>query len=154
MSSLNRVTLLGHLGKDPELSYTKGGMAVAKFSLATDDRRKDANGDWVSVAEWHSIVLFDRKAEIAGEYLRKGSTRLNRRLPENVVLGRQGNRTEALEDGSRRFQPGASRQASAGRRVAGTDPSAGGQHNDHRRRYPLLIQQLTSGGTMSDPPGT
>ena len=71
--SLNKVMLIGNLGKDPELKYTPGGMAVAKFSLATSSRSKDkSSGDWVDHTEWHNIVVFDKLAGIAGEYLKKG----------------------------------------------------------------------------------
>ena len=74
MASVNKVILIGNLGKDPEVKYTPGGMAVAKFSLATNERHKDKDGNWSDYTEWHNIVLFDRKAEIAGEYLKKGRT--------------------------------------------------------------------------------
>ena len=71
--SLNKVMLIGNLGKDPEVKYTPGGMAVAKFSLATSSRSKDkSSGDWVDHTEWHNIVVFDKLAGIAGEYLKKG----------------------------------------------------------------------------------
>ena len=74
MASVNKVILIGNLGKDPEIKYTQGGMAVAHFSLATNERVKDKDGNWGDRTEWHNIVLFDRKAEIAGEYLKKGRT--------------------------------------------------------------------------------
>jgi|SRR5271157_101427 len=74
MASVNKVILIGNLGKDPEIKYTQGGMAVAHFSLATNDRVKDKDGNWTDRTEWHNIVLFERKAEIAGEYLKKGRT--------------------------------------------------------------------------------
>ena len=74
MASVNKVILIGNLGKDPEIKYTQGGMAVAHFSLATNDRVKDKDGNWTDRTEWHNIVLFDRKAEVAGEYLKKGRT--------------------------------------------------------------------------------
>jgi single-strand DNA-binding protein len=74
MASVNKVILIGNLGKDPEVKYTQSGMAVANFSLATNDRVKDKDGNWTDRTEWHNIVLFDRKAEVAGEYLKKGRT--------------------------------------------------------------------------------
>ena len=69
---VNKVTLLGNLGKDPEVKYTPGGMAVAKFSLATGERRKDKEGNWQDHTEWHNLVAFGKTAEVAGEYLKKG----------------------------------------------------------------------------------
>ena len=71
--SLNRVTLIGNLGKDPEIKYTPSGTAVAKITLATNERFKDKAGEWQDRTEWHNVVLWQRLAEIAGEYLKKGS---------------------------------------------------------------------------------
>ena len=69
---INKVILLGNLGKDPELKYTPQGTPVAKFSLATSDRLKDNDGNWHDRTEWHNITAWGRTAEIAGEYLKKG----------------------------------------------------------------------------------
>jgi len=71
---VNKVILVGNLGKDPEVKYTPGGMAVAKFSLATSERKKDKEGNWQDHTEWHNLTAFGRTAEIAGEYLKKGRT--------------------------------------------------------------------------------
>ena len=71
--SVNKVILLGHLGKDPEVKYTPSGTPVAKFSLATSERFKDKDGNWQDRTEWHNITAWQRTAEIAGEYLKKGS---------------------------------------------------------------------------------
>lgn len=72
MKSVNKVILVGNLGKDPEVKYTPQGKPVAKFSLATSERYKDKDGQWQDRTEWHNIVLWERLAEIAGEYLKKG----------------------------------------------------------------------------------
>ena len=72
--SVNKVILIGNLGKDPDVKYTPSGMAVAKFSLATSFRSKDkTSGEWVDHTDWHNIVVWDKLAGIAGEYLKKGS---------------------------------------------------------------------------------
>ena len=71
--SVNKVILLGNLGKDPEVKYTPSGTPVAKLALATNERYKDKEGQWQDRTEWHNIVLWQRLAEIAGEYLKKGS---------------------------------------------------------------------------------
>ena len=71
---VNKVILLGNLGKDPEVKYTQSGMAVARFSLATSERAKDKDGNWQDKTEWHNLVAFGRTAEVAGEYLKKGRT--------------------------------------------------------------------------------
>jgi single-strand DNA-binding protein len=71
--SVNKVILLGTLGKDPELKYTPQGTAVAKFSMATNSSYKDKqSGEWKEQTEWHNIVAWQRTAEIAAEYLKKG----------------------------------------------------------------------------------
>ncbi len=70
--SVNKVILIGNLGKDPEVKYTPSGTPVAKLALATNERYKDKNGEWQDRTEWHNVVLWQRLAEIAGEYLKKG----------------------------------------------------------------------------------
>lgn len=70
--SVNKVILIGRLGKDPELKYTPSGAPVAKFSLATDENFKDKTGEKQSRTEWHNIVAWNKLAEICGEYLTKG----------------------------------------------------------------------------------
>ena len=74
MASLNKVMLIGNLGKDPEVRYTASGTAVASFSMATTDRIKNKNGEYEDRTEWHNIVLWQKQAEIAKEYLTKGKT--------------------------------------------------------------------------------
>lgn len=71
--SVNKVILIGNLGKDPEVKYTPSGVPVAKFSLATNERFKDKSGEWQDRTEWHNIVAWQRMAEIVGEYVKKGS---------------------------------------------------------------------------------
>lgn len=74
MASLNKVMLIGHLGRDPETRYSAGGDAVTNASLATTDKWTDkASGEQKEATEWHRLVFFKRQAEIAGEYLKKGS---------------------------------------------------------------------------------
>lgn len=70
--SVNKVILIGRLGKDPELKYTPSGAPVAKFSLATDESFKDRSGEMQKHTEWHNIVAWNKLAEICGEYLTKG----------------------------------------------------------------------------------
>ena len=72
--SVNKVILIGNLGKDPEVKYTPSGTAVAKFTLATNERYKDKEGQWQDRTEWHNLVAWARTAEIVGEYLKKGRT--------------------------------------------------------------------------------
>ncbi|MCI1124777.1 single-stranded DNA-binding protein [Stenotrophomonas maltophilia] len=71
---INKVILVGNLGNDPDVKYTQGGMAITRISLATTSVRKDKDGNQQERTEWHRVVFFGKLAEIAGEYLRKGST--------------------------------------------------------------------------------
>ena len=70
---VNKVMLLGNVGKDPEIRTTAGGMTVASFSLATADRAKDQQGNWADKTEWHNLVCFQRTAEIVRDYVKKGT---------------------------------------------------------------------------------
>jgi single-strand DNA-binding protein len=72
--TVNRVILIGRLGKDPQVRFTQEGTAVANFSVATDESFTDRAGDKQTRTEWHSIVAWKRLAEISGEYLSKGRT--------------------------------------------------------------------------------
>jgi len=71
--SVNKVILIGNIGKDPEVRYMPNGEAVANLTLATSETWKDKSGDKKEKTEWHNVVFFKRLAEIAGEYLKKGS---------------------------------------------------------------------------------
>lgn len=70
---INKVILVGNLGNDPDTKFTQGGMAITRISLATTSVRKDKDGNQIEETQWHRVVFFGKLAEIAGEYLRKGS---------------------------------------------------------------------------------
>lgn len=71
--SINKVILIGNLGQDPELRYTSSGVAVATFSLATNESWKDHDGNMQERTQWHNILAWKKTAEICGEYLKKGA---------------------------------------------------------------------------------
>ncbi len=101
--SLNKVILIGNLGKDPELSYTPSGVAVAKFSIATGERWKDQEGNMQERTEWHNIVAWRKLAEICGQYLKKGSKvylegRLQTRSWDDKNTGQKRYATEVVAD--------------------------------------------------------
>lgn len=73
MASVNKVILIGNLGRDPELRYMPSGDAIANLRIATTDTWKDKNGDKQEATEWHTVVFFGKQAEICGQYLKKGS---------------------------------------------------------------------------------
>lgn len=72
MAGVNKVILVGHLGKDPEVRYLEGGTAVANFTLATSESYKDKNGNKVDQTEWHNVVVWRGLAQVAEKYLKKG----------------------------------------------------------------------------------
>ncbi len=69
---VNKVLLLGNVGKDPEMKATQSGMVIAQFPLATAERQKDQSGNWVDKTEWHNLVCFGKTAEIVRDYVKKG----------------------------------------------------------------------------------
>jgi len=74
MASINKVILIGNLGRDPELRYTQGGSAVTNFTLATNEKWRDKDGNNQERTEWHRIVVWGRSAENCAQYLQKGSS--------------------------------------------------------------------------------
>jgi single-strand DNA-binding protein len=99
--SVNKVFLLGNVGKDPEIRSTPGGTKVASFSIATSERQKDASGNWADRTEWHNLVAFSKLADIVESYVKKGSKlfiegRLNTRNWEDKDTKKKVYRTEII----------------------------------------------------------
>jgi single-strand DNA-binding protein len=99
--SVNKVILLGNVGKDPEIRSTPGGTMVANFTLATSDRQKDAQGNWQDRTEWHNLVAFQRTAEIVRDYVKKGSKlyiegKIQTRSWDDKESGQKRYRTEII----------------------------------------------------------
>lgn len=145
MASVNKVILVGNLGRDPEMRYMPSGDALASFSIATTDTWKDKSGQRQERTEWHRISMFGKQAEIAGQYLKKGSSvyiegRLqtrkwtdkegHERQTTEVVADRMqmlggragGNAFEVMDEGDDTPRPSAPREQSSG----GSKPAAGG----------------------------
>jgi single-strand DNA-binding protein len=100
---INKVMLLGNLGKDPEQRVTQGGMTIVRFSLATGERKKDQSGNWVDHTEWHNIVVFGRTAENCQRFLKKGKQvfvegRIRTSKWQDKTDGRDRYTTEILAD--------------------------------------------------------
>jgi len=106
MAGVNKVLLIGNLGRDPEMRYTTGGIAVANFTVATTERWTDqASGERKEKTEWHRIVVFAKQAEIAGEYLRKGrQVYIEGSLQTREWTDREGNKRYTTEVKAQRFQ--------------------------------------------------
>jgi single-strand DNA-binding protein len=91
--SLNHVQLIGNLGADPELRSLPSGTQICKLKIATSERYKDKNGEWQETTDWHSVVLWDRLAEIANQYLRKGrKVYIDGRIKYNSYDDKDGNK--------------------------------------------------------------
>jgi single-strand DNA-binding protein len=149
--SVNKVTLLGNVGKDPEIRSTAGGTMVANLTLATSDRQKDAQGNWQDRTEWHNLVAFTRTAEIVRDYVKKGSKlyiegKIQTRSWDDKESGQKRYRTEVLvnelvlltgrEEGAGGGQGGYTRASSSSgsSSSAGFDqrtPAAAGGHEDY-----------------------
>ncbi len=118
--SVNKVILVGRLGRDPETRYTGSGQAVANFSVATDETYKDRNGERQKRTEWHKIVVWGKQAEIAQQYLKKGSL--------VFIEGRIQSRDWQDKDGQKRtsFEIVANNFRMLGGRAEGAAAAAGG----------------------------
>lgn len=96
MSGVNKVILIGNLGKDPELRYTPGGQPVATFTLATTERWNDRNGQRQDRTEWHNVVVWGKLAELVNQYLKKGRSA--------YIEGRIATRSWDDKDGNKRYK--------------------------------------------------
>lgn len=99
--SVNKVILLGNVGKDPEIRSTPSGTMVANLTLATSDRQKDAQGNWQDRTEWHNLVAFTRTAEIIRDYVKKGTKlyvegKIQTRSWDDKETGQKRYRTEII----------------------------------------------------------
>jgi single-strand DNA-binding protein len=139
--SVNKVTLLGNVGKDPEIRATAGGNMVANFTLATSDNQKDAQGAWQERTEWHNLVAFKRTAEIVRDYVKKGSKvyiegKITTRSWDDKESGQKRYKTEILVNelvlltGRDEGQGGSSRAAASSSSSSGFDQRPASGHDD------------------------
>ncbi|MCU1323635.1 MAG: single-strand binding protein [Acidobacteriaceae bacterium] len=129
---VNKVLLLGNVGKDPEIRSTAGGMTVASFSLATADRQKDAQGNWTDKTEWHNLVCFQRTAEVVRDYVKKGTQifvegKIQTRSWDDKTSGEKKYKTEILVNELTLLGGGAGRGEGA--------PAAGGYSKSNTASY-------------------
>ena len=129
---VNKVILLGNVGKDPEIRTTQGGMNVASFSLATAERTKDQTGNWTDKTEWHNLVAFGRTAEIVRDYVKKGTQlyvegKIQTRSWDDKESGQKKYRTEIIVN-EMNLLGGRGEGAGEGRGSSGSyeRPAAGG----------------------------
>ena len=137
MASVNKVILVGNLGRDPEMRYMPSGEAVASLAVATTDKYKDKAGQMVEQTEWHRVSFFGRTAEVCGQYLKKGSqvyiegsirTRkyTDKDGVEKYVTEIRGDRMQMLGGGSGGSDHSPGRQASAPAQRPQPSPRGGG----------------------------
>jgi len=118
--SVNKVMLVGRLGRDPETRYTGGGQAVANFSVATDETYKDRNGEKQKRTEWHKIVVWGKQAEIAQQYLKKGSlVFIEGRIQSREWQDKEGQKRTSFEIVANNFRMLGGRGDNAGGGAAG-----------------------------------
>ncbi len=139
MASINKVILVGNLGRDPEVRYSPNNEQVTRISIATTDVRKDRNtGDRTENTEWHRVVFFGKLAEIAGQYLRKGSqVYIEGRLRTSKYTGNDGIERYSTDIIANEMQMLGSRQGSG-------DPSGGYDGGYQQQQRPQ--QQRPAGG--------
>jgi len=141
---INKVILVGNLGADPESRTTPGGLTVTNIRVATTEKRKDRqSGDFVEETEWHRVVMFDRLAEVAREYLRKGSqVYIEGQIRTNKWQDKEGNDRYTTEIIGREMQM-------LGGRPGGGAPAGGG---DDYRSSSSGGSAPASGGSRKEEP--
>jgi single-strand DNA-binding protein len=148
--SLNRVILLGRLGRDPEVRYTQSQLTVATLNLATDERRPDGAGGWKNETEWHRVVLFGKQADLAKQYLTKGR--------EVLIEGSLRTRQWQDKEGQKRWTTeivGSNMRFVGGRGGAGGAGSSGFESRGDEQPAPVGgddMGEFGGGGDDSDIP--
>lgn len=144
--SVNKVILVGRLGRDPETRYTGGGQAVANFSVATDESYKDKNGERQKRTEWHKIVVWGKQAEIAQQYLKKGSLIfIEGRIQSREWQDKEGQKRTSFEIVANNFRMlgGRSEGAAAASAGGGAGSRSGG---DDFESHPAPADDSFGGG--------
>ncbi len=127
--TVNKVILLGNVGKDPEIRSTTGGTLVANLSLATSERYKDKGGEWQERTEWHNLVGYARGAEILRDYVKKGSKlyvegRITTRSWDDKETGKKAYRTEIVVNEISLLSPAEASNGRSGTHGRGSQSSA------------------------------
>jgi single-strand DNA-binding protein len=152
MASVNKVILIGNLGRDPETRYMPDGGAITNISVATTDTWKDKQGEKQEKTEWHRVAFFGRLAEIAGEYLKKGSqVYVEGRLQTRKWQDKDGNDKYTTEIVADRMQMLGSRQGMGGAAAASEPPAErGGEGGGARGSARPAAKGAPTGGKFDD----
>jgi single-strand DNA-binding protein len=148
---VNRVTLVGRLGKDPETRYTSGGQAVCNFSVATDETYKDRAGERQKRTEWHRIVMWGKLAEIAQQYLKKGALvylegRIQSRQWEDKRDGQKKTSYEIVADTMKMLGGRGEGAAAAGAGMGGGASASHGRSSDSDLDSGPMPEEHSGGG--------
>jgi single-strand DNA-binding protein len=150
--SFNKITLVGNLGRDPELRYTPQGSAVCSFSMATNEKRRDKSGEFQNIATWFRVTLWGNQAEVASKYLTKGKqVYIEGRLRMEEYTDREGNIQKTLEVNGTDMQFIGSREDSGGGNYGG---GGGGQDDFETHSGPPQANSASTasaGGSTSAP---
>ncbi|ARP84170.1 single-stranded DNA-binding protein [Bordetella genomosp. 8] len=155
MASVNKVILVGNLGRDPEVRYSPEGSAICNLSVATTSQWKDkASGERREETEWHRVVMYNRLAEIAGEYLKKGRSvyiegRLKTRKWQDKDTGADRYSTEVVAD---QMQMLGGREGGEGGGGFGGGGGGGGGYDDAPQRAPRQQAQRPAPQRPASPP--
>jgi len=152
MASVNKVILIGNLGRDPEMRYLPSGDAVANFSIATTEKWKDKAGEMQEQTEWHRIAFFGRQAEICGEYLRKGSSvYIEGRLQTRKWTDKDNNERTTTEIRGDRMQMLGARGGGSAEMREPTDSagSAGGENGVPAKKPAAAAAAATAGAATA-----
>jgi single-strand DNA-binding protein len=142
--SVNKVILVGRLGRDPEVRYTSAGQAVANFSLATDETYRDRAGERQKRTEWHKIVVWGKQAEIAQKYLKKGAQiYLEGRIQTREYTDRDQNKRTSFEIVCTNFRM-------LGGRGDGAGAPSGGMTDEAEAPAPSAGEETGAGPDVSD----
>jgi len=149
--SVNKVILVGRLGRDPETRYTGGGQAVANFSIATDETYKDRNGEKQKRTEWHKIVVWGKQAEIAQQYLKKGSLLfLEGRIQSREWQDKEGQKRTSFEIVASNFRMlGGRGDGAAVGTGAGAGTGGGARHADDFESHGTPPDDAFGGGSAA-----
>ena len=166
---VNKVILLGNVGKDPEMRATAGGMQIASFTLATAERTKGQDGQWTDKTEWHNLVAFQRTAEIVRDYVKKGSQlyiegKIQTRSWDDKESGQKKYKTEILVNdlqllggrgdsaagGGSSYSRSESGSSSYGQAQSGARSGSGGSASSYDQRQPAGAPDYGDTGITDD----
>jgi single-strand DNA-binding protein len=149
--SVNKVILVGRLGKDPETRYTSGGQAVCHFSMATDESYKDRNGERQKRTEWHRITVWGKQAEIAQQYLKKGAQiYLEGSIRTSEWTDKEGQKKTSYEINASTFRMLGSKSDSTGSAYRSASASAGAADFEAEASSQAPAEHEQSGPEVTD----